>query len=133
MRSRLPRRIKFVGAQLQRLSDNQCLARVQLQQAGSGSYVGTAVGASPDDEGLCATAKATAAALMQAMGRDHSLEVHDVKLFHAFGQSAVLVELGAKQQERNQEVMGFCVAGGDPTRATALAVLNATNRVLDAG
>ena len=133
MRSRLPRRIKFVGAQLQRLSGNQCLARVQLQQAESGSYVGTAVGASPDDEGLRATAKATAAALMQAMGRDHSLEVHDVKLFHAFGQSAVLVELGAKQQERNQEVMGFCVAGGDPTRAAALAVLNATNRVLDAG
>ena len=133
MFKRPPRRIKFVGAELQRLSDNQCLARVQLQQAGSGSYVGTAVGASPDEEGLRVTARATAAALMQSVGRDHSLQVQGVKVFQAFGKPVVLVELAAQQEQGNQTLMGFCLAGTDPTRAAALAVLHATNRALDAG
>ncbi len=133
MLRRPPRRVKFVHAELQHLSPTQCMARVQLEDPEAGGYVGTAVGACAVEEGLQATAKATAAALMQAVGQDHSLEVHGVELFEAFGQSAVLVHLGARLHERTLALMGFCVAGEDPTRAAALAVLNAANRVLDVG
>lgn len=134
MARRRRRRLKFVQARLERLSGNQCVARVHLEEAPCGSYVGSAVvGGGPDEDGLLATARATAAALMQAVGMDHSLQVHGVKLFEAFGQSAVLVQIGAKLRARAQALIGFCVAGTDPARAAALAVLNATNRALDIG
>ena len=119
---RAPRRIRFVGAQLQRLSGNQCLARAQLEQPGSGSYLGTAVGANPDEEGLRATAKA-AAALMQSVGRDHSLEVHGVTVFLAFDQPVVFVELSAKQGGAEPDAHGVLPGGsrsyarGGPGRA----------------
>ena len=127
----MTKRLKFIRAELQRLSSTQCLARVQLEQPGSGAYVGTAVVACPDLDGLRATAKATAAALMQASGQDHSLEVHDVEVHDAFGQPAVMVHVGSKLHHRTQGLMGFCLAQGDSTRAAALAVLHATNRVLE--
>jgi hypothetical protein len=50
-----------------------------------------------------------------------------------FGKLTVVVEVGARQEQSLLSLMGFCVAGQDPTRAAALAVLHATNRVLDAG
>lgn len=133
MPERSPRRVKFVRAQLEQLSQNQCLAKVELERLEQGSYVGTATGAGPGVEGLRATARAAAEALMQAVGEQNVLEVHEVELFDAFGQSAVLVHLAARLQDRTQALMGFCVAGADPTRAAALAVLNAANRVLDVG
>ncbi len=133
MRNRPPRCLRFVKAELQPLSPTKCLARVQLEHSGFGSYVGTAVGGCPEAEGLRATAEAATAALMQAMGPDHTLEVFDVEEFVAFGQPAVLVHVGAKLPERSQALMGFCLAGADSTRAAALAVLDAANRVLGVG
>jgi hypothetical protein len=70
---------------------------------------------------------------MQAVADDHVLEVQDVKLLNVLGRLAVMVHLGARRQEHWRSLMGFCVAGQDPTRAAALAVLHATNRVLDVG
>jgi hypothetical protein len=131
MPERPQRRVRFVQAELQRLSAAACMARVELERREAGGYVGTAVAS--EAEGLRATAKAAADALMQAAASDHVLEVHDVKLLNVFGKLTVVVQVGAKQQERWVSLMGFCVAGQDPTRAAALAVLHATNRVLDAG
>lgn len=133
MPDRPPRYLKFVKAELQRLSPTRCLARVQLEHSGSASYVGTAVGGCPEVEGLRATAEAATAALMQAVGPDQTLEVFGVEEFVAFGQSVVLVHVGAKLPERSQALMGFCLAGADSTRAAALAVLDAANRVLGVG
>ncbi len=133
MPDRPPRRVKFVRASLEQLAPNQCLATVELERPEQGTYVGTATGACPDIERLRASARAAADALMQAVGEQHLIEVHDVEVFDAFGQSAVLVHLAAQVQDRTQALMGFCVAGADPTRAAALAVLNAANRVLDVG
>ena len=133
MPDRPPRRVKFVRASLEQLAPNQCLAKVELSGPEEGTYVGTATGACPDVEGLRATAQAAADALMQAVGEEHLIEVHGVEVFDAFGQSAVLVHLAAQLQDRTQALMGFCVAGSDPARAAALAVLNATNRALDIG
>ncbi len=133
MSNRPPRRVKFVRAQLQELSPRQCLARVELERGEAGNFVGSATGACQAEEGLRVTAQAAAAALMQAVGGEHRLQVHGVEVFKAFGQAAVLVHLADQHRERTQALMGFCVAGEDPTRAAALAVLNAANRVLDVG
>lgn len=133
MALRPPRKIKFVRASLETLAPDQCLAKVELERAEAGTFVGTATGGSPHIERLRASARATADALMQAMGEKHVLEVHGVELFDAFGKAAVLVHVAAQVRDRTQALMGFCVAGEDLTRAAALAVLNATNRLLDAG
>ena len=133
MPDRPPRRVKFVRASLELLAPNHCLAKVELEGDQERSFVGTATGGSPDQEGLKTSARAAVDALMQAVGEKHLLEVHNVELFDAFGHSAVLVHLAARVQDRTQALLGFCVLGGDPTRAAALAVLNATNRVLDVG
>ncbi len=133
MAHRAPRKIKFVRASLETLAPNQCLAKVELERAEAGTFVGTATGGCPDLDGLRASARATADALMQAVGEEHVIEVHDVEVFDAFGQSAVLVHVAAQLHDRTQALMGFCVAGEDRARAAALAVLNATNRALDIG
>ncbi len=133
MPERPPRRVKFVRASLDQPAPNQCVAKVELEHSESGSCVGSATGGCRDEEGLRATAQATAEALMQAVGGGHQLQVHGVELFDAFGKSAVLVHLADQHRERTQALMGFCMAGEDPTRAAALAVLNAANRVLDVG
>lgn len=133
MAHRPPRKVKFVRASLETLAPNQCLAKVELERAEAGTFVGTATGGCPDVEGLRASAQATADALMQAVGEQHLIEVHDVEVFDAFGKQAVLVHVAAQLQDRTQALMGFCVTGEDPPRAAALAVLNATNRVLDVG
>jgi len=128
---RARRRVRFVQADLQRLSSAVCMARVELERPEAGGYVGTAV--APEAEGLRATARAAADALMQAVADDHVLEVQDIKLLNVLGRLAVVVHLGARRQEDWRSLMGFCVAGQDPTRAAALAVLHATNRVLNVG
>jgi len=116
---------------VQRLSSAACMARVELERPEAGGYVGTAV--APEAEGLRATARAAVDALMQAMGDEQVLEVQGIKLMSAFGQPAVVVHLGARRRQDWQSLMGFCMAGQDPTRAAALAVLNATNRALNVG
>lgn len=133
MFNRPPRRVKFVRASLELLAPDHCLAKVELKGEKDDSFVGTATGGRPEREGLRASAQAAVDALMQAVGETHLLKVHNVEMFEAFGREAVLVHLAAQVQDRTQALMGFCVAGGDPTRAAALAVLNATNRVLDVG
>jgi hypothetical protein len=82
---------------------------------------------------LQATARAAAEALTQAVGGAHQLRVEGVETLDTFGRSAILVHLADQQRDRTQALMGFCVAGQDPARAAALAVLNAANRVLDVG
>jgi hypothetical protein len=42
----------------------------------------------------------------------------------------VAVNLGARRRGHWQPLVGFCMAGPDPARAAALAVLNAINRIL---
>jgi len=134
--SDLPHRhLRFVKAEWAPVSPHGCAARVQLEQAGTGRFVGTAVvhGTCGEAGALRAAAKAAAAAVMQAVGQDHILEVYGVEPFQAFGRAAVLVHLGARLGQRTQELVGLCVSGEDSARAAALAVLDAANRVLGLG
>lgn len=133
MPERPQRRVRFVRASLEVLAPNQCLAKVELERPEDGRFTGTATGGNLETEGLRTSARAAADALMQAVGEERLLEVHDVEQLDTFGRPAVLVHLAAQVRDRTQALMGFCVEGGDPARAAALAVLNATNRVLDIG
>ena len=133
MPERPPRRVKFVRASLELVAPDECLAQVELERGEVGSFLGKARGGRSSQEGLQATARAAADALTQAVGGGHQLRVHGVETLDTFGRPAILVHLADQQASRTQALMGFCVAGQDPTRAAALAVLNAANRVLDVG
>jgi hypothetical protein len=125
--------VRFVRASLEVVAPDECLAQVQLDRGEEGSFVGKARGGRSSEEGLQAAAKAAAEALTQAVGGGHRLRVEGVEMLDTFGRPAILVYLADQQQDKTQALMGFCVAGQDPARAAALAVLNAANRVLDVG
>lgn len=133
MSDRPSRRVRFVRASLELLPTHEFLARVQLQRDQGESVVGKATGGDSSAAGLEAAARAAAEALTQAVGGSHQLSVQGVETLEAFGREAILVHLADQQPHRTQALMGFCVAGNDPTRAAALAVLNAANRALDVG
>jgi hypothetical protein len=56
-----------------------------------------------------------------------------VQLIRAVGEPAVVVRVKAEHGHETRDLIGFCLAGDDPMRGAALAVLNATNRFLDLG
>jgi hypothetical protein len=57
------------------------------------------------------------------------LELMGVKLVRAFDSNVVIVSLTQRAQ-RNTRLVGCFLADQEPVRGAALAVLNATNRVL---
>ena len=58
------------------------------------------------------------------------MRVRGVQLVEAFAQTVVIVSLAVSKGARTQFLLGVTDGGDDPTKATALAVLNATNRFL---
>ncbi len=83
-----------------------------------------------DVEGLRAAAQATADAL-EDLG--HAVEVEGVEVVQALGEPAVVVRVAAQHEGETRRLVGFCLSGDDPMKATVLAVLNATNRFLEIG
>lgn len=126
-----PRVTRFVRAQIDVIPDDQCQALVQVERPGSGVFTGTAQGGSTQGDQLRAIARATADALSEVFEAEGAkVRVRGVQLVEVFAQTVALVSLAASKGARTQSLLGVCDSGGDPARAAALAVLNATNRFL---
>ena len=61
------------------------------------------------------------------------MELEEVEMINALGEAAVVVRVAAERDGESRRLMGFSVAGDDPMRAAALAVLSATNRFFEIG
>lgn len=129
MTERLPRNVRFVLTRLESLAPDRCGAVVELQGAAA-TYTGRAEGGRDDTGGLRAAAQATTGAL-QDLGHQVSLE--NIEMIRALGEAAVVVRVRAQQDGETRHLVGFSLAGDDPMRAAALAVLNATNRFFEIG
>ena len=127
--TRPPRQVRFERARLEPVAPDRCAAQVELRSAAA-TYVGRAEGGCMDVDGLRAAARATADAL-QDLG--DVVLVDGVDVVPAFGEPAVVVRVTAEHEGETRRLVGFCLAGDDPLRATVLAVLNATNRFLEIG
>jgi hypothetical protein len=57
-------------------------------------------------------------------------ELLGVKAVRAFDATVVIVSLSTNAEGSDQRVVGSVLTEQDPARAAALAVLNATNRIL---
>ena len=123
--------IKFVRAQIDPLPDDRCQALVQVERVGLGPITGTAQGGSGQADELRAVARASADALSEAYEAEGvKVRIRGVQPVEAFGQTVVIVSLAATRGTEARSLLGVCDATGDLARATALAVLNGTNRFL---
>jgi hypothetical protein len=123
-------RLRFAEFTLDRLSNGRCRVRVGLTWRGSEQFSGSAEGLSSEAGELRCAAQACVIALTQAVGGDPAFELLGVKGVRAFDSTVVIVSLSINQEAGAYRVVGSFLTDNDPPRGAALAVLNATNRIL---
>jgi len=123
-------RLRFSTFRLDRLPDGHCRARVELTWRGDQRFESECEGlASPAGELRCA-AQACVDALNQAVADDTGFDLLGVKAVRAFDANVIIVSLAVKGEHGGRRLVGSCLIEADVPRGAALAVLNATNRVL---
>lgn len=122
-------RLRFEGFKLDRLPSGECRARVTLAWPDGPRFEGEARGLTSQAGELRCAAQAALQALAQAV-RDPAFELVGVKAVRAFDATVVIVSLGLPGHSEGPRVVGSYLTEGDAPRGAALAVLNATNRLL---
>ncbi len=134
MAERPPRLVRFVSAEIEQLAEDRCHTRVELLHQSGATHVGEVDGGCSNADRLRLAAQAAADAVRKAVcGTGDKLEVTGATITEAFGKRTVFVQVAAFYLGQRRELMGFCLIDPDPTRAAALAVLNAVNRFLGIG
>jgi hypothetical protein len=122
-------RLKFADFSFSADASGQCSSRVVLEWPPDLSYVGEARGLASSAGELRCAAEATVNALTQAVEGKVRLELLGVKAVRAFDSVVVIVSLSCHNGFA-QRVVGSYLATEEVPRGAALAVLNATNRLL---
>jgi hypothetical protein len=125
------RKVRFVGATVD--DDNQVVrASVELRRPSEGRYIGRAERPSRETNLLWAGAQAAAEAVARAAGEEPAaVSVQNVARMDVFGADAIVVAVTARVRGETRSLFGVCRVDDEPAEAAALAVLSATNRVLD--
>lgn len=128
---KLPDRLRFSEFVLDRLPNGRCRARVVLGWQDGAEFSGETEGLSSQSGELRCAADACVLALTRATSNELRFEVLGVKSIRAFDANVVIVSLSLPSGERPQRLIGcYLTEDADPTKGAALAVLNATNRIL---
>ena len=123
-------RLRFAEFTLERLPNGRCRARVGLTWKESEQFSGESEGLASQAGELRCAAQACVAALMQAVEGGMGFELLGVKAVRAFDATVVIVSLAAQGEGSGHRVVGSYLTENDAARGAALAVLNATNRIL---
>ena len=126
----LPERLRFAEFTLDRLPNGRCRARVGLTWRDSEQFTGEGEGLASQAGELRCSAQACVIALGQAMQGGLSFELLGVKAVRAFDATVVIVSLAVHGEGGGSRVVGSYLTEADTPRGAALAVLNATNRIL---
>jgi hypothetical protein len=128
----LSERLRFAEFVLDRLPNGRCRAKVGLTWRDSEAFCGESEGLASQAGELRCAAQACVDALGQAVAQSGlAFELLGVKAVRAFDATVVIVSLATNGGEgSDQRVVGSVLTETDPARAAALAVLNATNRIL---
>jgi hypothetical protein len=126
----LPERLRFAEFTLDRLPNGRCRARVGLTWRDSEQFTGEGEGLGSQAGELRCSAQACVVALGQAVQGGLSFELLGVKAVRAFDATVVIVSLAVHGEGSGQRVVGSYLTETDTPRGAALAVLNATNRIL---
>jgi len=106
--------------------------RVTLRR-GEDTYVGEAEGMESDRSRVELSARATLAAIGMSESPGRKLSLEGVKVVEAFDQEMVLVSVHVRQARTTTPLTGSCMIKDSIETASALAVLNATNRWVESG
>ena len=123
-------RFRFKEFALDRLPSSRCRARVVLAISDDEVWVGEAEGLASQAGELRTAADACVVALAKAIHGVATLELLGVKAVKAFDNNVVIVSMAYSEGGTGQRLVGCFLAETDPSRGAALAVLNATNRIL---
>jgi hypothetical protein len=123
-------RLRFQDFAFQRLASGRCRAKVVLASADGRHFAGEAEGVISQAGELRCSADATVRALERAVQPKMGFELLGVKAVRAFDATVVIVSLSARLEARVSRLVGAYLTEDDPPRGAALAVLNATNRIL---
>ena len=113
-----------------RLPNGRCRAHVLLSWTDGREFVGESEGMTSQAGELRCSAEAAVRALEQAVHPGVELELLGVKAVRAFDATVVIVSLSVREAGNAWRMVGSYLTETDPPRGAALAVLNATNRVL---
>ena len=133
MKGWIPRRIRFVRSASEQDAGVRRIS-VELMRPDESSYVGSAEGPSSDsDLDLSrAGAEAAAQAVVSAVGaKGAEVRVEALERVSLFGRDIVVVSVVATYRGQTYSLFGVAPVQKDPATAGALAVLSATNRVLE--
>jgi hypothetical protein len=123
-------RLRFREFALDRLPNSRCRARVVLALTDEQSWVGEGEGLMSQSGELRTAADACVAALSKAIQGRAQLELLGVKAVKAFDNNVIIVSMAYTEDGKGQRLVGCFLADADSARGAALAVLNATNRIL---
>lgn len=123
-------RLKFHDFVFQRLPNGRCRAKVVLTWSDGREFVGQSDGITSVAGELRCSAVAAAHALERAVEPKLGFELLGVKAVRAFDATVVIVSLSARAEGGASRLVGSYLTETDPPRGAALAVLNATNRLL---
>ena len=126
----LSERLRFAELVLDRLPNGRCRAKVGLTWRDSEAFAGESEGLASQAGELRCAAQACVHALAQAVPGGMAFELLGVKAVRAFDATVVIVSLSTNAEGSDQRIVGSVLTELDPARAAALAVLNATNRIL---
>jgi hypothetical protein len=121
------RRVRFVSARIEPPRIGRAVARVELEWVEQ-THVGELEGESGPAPELRLTAMATLAALDAVLGGRVHFQLVGIKPMRAFDADVVVALL--RSDVDGKSLIGAALAADDPNRAAAVAVLNATNRLL---
>lgn len=121
-------RLHFGGFTFTRSPAGRCTAQVDLEYDGR-KVIGKCEGQSSPIGDLRLGAEAAMNAIETFTAGALGLELLGVKLVRAFDANVVIVSC-AQRSSRSTRLVGCYLADRDAVRGAALAVLNATNRVL---
>jgi|SRR5437660_11140135 len=123
-------RLRFKDFSFKRLASGRCQARVVLGWSDGRQFIGESAGVTSQTGELRCGAAAAVHALEQAVQTQVAFELLGVKAVRAFDATVVIVSLSAREPATASRLVGSYLTEADPPRGAALAVLNATNRIL---
>ena len=123
-------RLRFVDFHFTRTPAGQCTAEVELEWLEGSRVRGTASGQSSPMGDLRIAAEAALRALETFTEGGLQLELIGIKAMRAFDANIIIVSVGVLRGEGPRKLLGCYLAERDPIRASVVAVLNATNRLL---
>ena len=126
------RSVYFEDVEVRRSRARGVACRVTLRK-GEELFVGEAVGVENDRSRMELAARATVLALMKGDKEGRTLAVDGAKLVDAFDRGFVFVGVTARMGRDSVLLTGSCEIRDSVETASALAVLDATNRWIESG